>query len=58
MASPNTAFTQRLDPTDFAGQKLDRLLELRAVIDCLRRERESDDPLLDWVVARETTENH
>jgi hypothetical protein len=36
-----------------AQQKLSRLLELRAVIDSLRCEREARDPLLSWVVAQE-----
>jgi hypothetical protein len=37
--------------------KLDRLRELRAVIDTLRHECEAQDPLLAWVVEREKTEN-
>jgi hypothetical protein len=36
-----------------AQQKLTRLLELRAVIDSLRCEREARDPLLSWVIAGE-----
>jgi hypothetical protein len=36
-----------------AQQKLTRLLELRAVIDSLRCEREARDPLLAWVIAGE-----
>jgi hypothetical protein len=36
-----------------AQHKLSRLLELRAVIDSLRCEREARDPLLSWVMARE-----
>jgi hypothetical protein len=35
-------------------QKLTRLLELRAVIESLRCEHESRDPLLSWVIASET----
>jgi hypothetical protein len=38
-----------------AQQKLTRLLELRAVIDSLRRGHEARDPLLAWVVANEHT---
>ena len=38
--------------------KLDRLRELRAVIDTLRDERETHDPLLAWIADREKTENH
>jgi hypothetical protein len=37
--------------------KLERLRELRAVIDSLRHECESQDPLLAWVIARENAEN-
>jgi len=37
-------------------QKLDRLRELRAVIETLRHEREAQDPLLVWVVERERVE--
>ena len=37
--------------------KLERLRELRAVIDTLRHECESQDPLLAWVVDRERAEN-
>jgi len=36
-----------------AQQKLTRLIELRAVIDSLRCEHESRDPLLSWVIATE-----
>jgi hypothetical protein len=36
-----------------AQQKLTRLIELRAVIDSLRCEHESRDPLLSWVIANE-----
>jgi hypothetical protein len=41
------------DGLGLAQHKLNRLLELRAVIDAMRYERESHDPLLSWVVARE-----
>lgn len=36
-------------PEGFAQHKLYRLLELRAVIDAMRGEREARDPLLAWV---------
>jgi hypothetical protein len=36
--------------------KLDRLRELRAAIDCLRSEREAQDPLLAWILEREKAE--
>lgn len=58
MASASTVLSESHDPLDYTGHKLDRLLELRAVIDSLRREREFLDPLLTWIVKRETTENH
>jgi hypothetical protein len=47
-----------IEPPDLARHKLDRLRELRAVIDTLRCERESRDPLLAWIVERERLENH
>jgi hypothetical protein len=66
MASTNTACAGRLsfsdfaaagiDPPDLARHKLDRLRELRAVIDTLRCERESRDPLLAWIIEREGSE--
>lgn len=40
----------RLVAADFDEQRLDRLRELRAVIDALRLEKESHDPLLAWVI--------
>jgi hypothetical protein len=58
MATPNTA---RADPRELptlARLKLDRLRELRAVIDSLHRERESHDPYLPWLAPREAAENH
>lgn len=58
MASLSTVLAEPHNPLDPTGHKLDRLLELRAVIDSLRREREFLDPLLTWIVERETTENH
>jgi hypothetical protein len=45
------------DPPHIARHKLDRLRELRAVIDTLHRERESRDPLLSWIIERERVEN-
>jgi hypothetical protein len=36
-------------PEGFAQHKLYRLLELRAVIDAMRCERETQDPLLSYV---------
>jgi hypothetical protein len=47
-----------VEPPNLARHKLDRLRELRAVIDSLHREREHRDPLLTWIVERETRENH
>ena len=38
-----------LAPEEVMQHKLSRLLELRAVIDAMRHERESKDPLLAWV---------
>jgi hypothetical protein len=46
------------DPPDLARHKLDRLRELRAVIETLHREREARDPLLSWIIERERFENH
>ncbi len=46
------------DPPDLPRHKLDRLRELRAVIDTLRDEREAKDPLLSWIIERERLENH
>jgi hypothetical protein len=48
-------------PAGLAGEaiaqhKLTRLLELRAVIDSLRSEHESRDPLLSWAIAAEKAE--
>jgi hypothetical protein len=40
----------------FAQHKLYRLLELRAVIDAMRSEHETRDPLLAWVTAHEGTQ--
>jgi hypothetical protein len=43
-------------PEGFAQHKLHRLLELRAVIDSIRCEREAQDPLLAWITAPERTD--
>ena len=40
-------------PEGYAQHKLSRLMELRAVIDALRCEHESQDPLLAWITAHE-----
>jgi hypothetical protein len=40
-------------PEGFKQHKLNRLLELRAVIHAMRSERETRDPLLAWVTAHE-----
>jgi hypothetical protein len=58
MASSITACAQTLERPDFAHHKLDRLRELRAVIDTLRRDSEPQDPLLTWIVERDSTEDH
>ena len=46
------------EPANLARQKLDRLRELRAVIDTLRQDRESRDPLYAWILERERVERH
>lgn len=46
------------EPPILARYKLDRLRELRAVIDSMHRERESKDPFLNWIAERNTSENH
>lgn len=58
MPTPSTAFAEPREPPNLARHKLDRLRELRAVIDSLQREREPRDPLLTWIVERDTTGNH
>jgi hypothetical protein len=51
-------FGQFSEPNEgFERHKLDRLRELRAVIDALRHECEAQDPLLAWVIDREKAEN-
>ncbi|MFL6578218.1 MAG: hypothetical protein ACJ8MR_16470, partial [Povalibacter sp.] len=44
-----------ISPEGYAQHKLSRLLELRAVIDAMRCEHETQDPLLAWVTAHEDT---
>jgi hypothetical protein len=68
MASTSTAFAGHLsfgayaaagiEPPGLTRHKLDRLRELRAVIDSLRCESGSRDPLLAWIIEREETETH
>ena len=48
---------QGVCPEGLAQHKLSRLLELRAVIDSLRCEREAQDPLLSWIIERERAES-
>jgi len=51
------AFIETMPAARFPSPyKLDRLRELRAAIDCLRSEREAQDPLLAGIVERERTE--
>jgi hypothetical protein len=49
-AQPDLNVVPRFQPADFDEQRLNRLRELRAVIDALRQEKESRDPLLAWVL--------
>ena len=42
-------------PAELEQHRLDRLLELRAVIDSLRSEQAGKDPLLNWVIEQEST---
>jgi len=46
-----------IEPPNLARLKLDRLRELRAVIDTLRCERASQDPLLAWIIEQDSLEN-
>ena len=46
---PLQALPADLAPEEVTQHKLSRLLELRAVIDAMRHERESRDPLLAWL---------
>lgn len=43
---------------EYDRQRLDRLRELRAVVDSLRRETESRDPLLAWVLQNNRPEDN
>jgi hypothetical protein len=47
-----------VESPSLARYKLDRLRELRAVIDSMHRERESKDPFLNWIAERKISENH
>jgi len=69
MASTTTASAGRLPPMEYmpaagaeppnlARHKLDRLRELRAIIDTLHQERESRDPLYAWIIERERADSH
>jgi hypothetical protein len=49
-STPAFDVISRLKQVDHDQQRLDRLRELRAVIDSLRHEKESRDPLLAWVI--------
>jgi hypothetical protein len=40
-------------PAELEQHRLDRLLELRAVIETLRSEQAGRDPLLAWVIEQE-----
>ena len=42
-------------PAELEQQRLDRLLELRAVIESLRCEQAAKDPLMGWVIEQEST---
>lgn len=67
MSSLSTAHAPRPDilalsqagvmPDGLVQHKLTRLLELRAVIEAMRFEREARDPLLSWVSSRNRAEN-
>ena len=50
---PVQALAPGLAPEEVVQHKLTRLLELRAVIDAMRFEREARDPLLAWVRGRD-----
>jgi len=54
--SPATCSAQREAPNGSPHHKLDRLRELRAVIESLRCEPEARDPLLTWIIEREGVE--
>jgi len=50
---PLQVLPETLAPEEVTQHKLSRLLELRAVIDAMRHERESRDPLMAWARGRE-----
>ena len=54
--SPVARSARREPPDGLPRHKLDRLRELRAVIETLRCEREARDPLLTWIIEREGVE--
>jgi hypothetical protein len=63
MASQQASTATRLALVDLPPRvfpegpnKLDRLRQLRAVIDSLRSEREACDPLIAWILEREKHE--
>ncbi|HYJ42435.1 MAG TPA: hypothetical protein VEW08_16715 [Steroidobacteraceae bacterium] len=56
--SPGNHLAWHEAPDGSPRHKLDRLRELRAVIDTLRCEQEVQDPLLNWILERERVENH
>ena len=58
MPIPSTARADHREQPTLARYKLDRLRELRAVIDSLHRERDSHDPYLTWIAERKATESH
>jgi hypothetical protein len=45
-------------PAELEQRRLDRLRELRAVIDSLRGEQASQDPLLAWAIAQERIQDN
>jgi hypothetical protein len=49
-AQPDLNVVPRFAAVELDEQRLNRLRELRAVIDALRQEKESRDPLLAWVL--------
>jgi hypothetical protein len=67
MSSLSTARAPRWDslalppsgfmPGGVTQHKLTRLLELRAVIDAMRCQQETHDPLLAWVTSQDRTAN-
>ena len=55
--SPVARSAWREAPDGSPRLKLDRLRELRAVIETLRCEREAQDPLLAWIIEQERVDN-